>query len=96
MFGAAKDPNMDSQSSEPELEKESAMTDQIENTMNETEQGNKPDWIAKTPKGLREGQRLERVGVAWNREDGGIGLRLAGKQVIENDIYLYPSESNEG
>jgi len=71
------------------------MTDQNEQSMNETESGNKPDWIAKTPKGLRENQRLERVGVAWNREDGGIGIRLVGTQIVENDIYLYPNESSE-
>jgi len=71
------------------------MTDQNEQSMNETENGNKPDWIAKTPKGLRENQRLERVGVAWNREDGGIGIRLVGTQIVENDIYLYPNESSE-
>lgn len=77
------------------LEKESTMNTQSEQQMNETENGNKPDWIAKTPKGFRENQRLERVGVAWNREDGGIGIRLVGTQIIDKDIYLYPNDVSE-
>jgi len=71
------------------------MTDQIETTET-TEQTNHPDWIAKTPKASDTSQGLERIGVAWNREDGGIGVRFAGTQVIDNDVYLYPNEPRLG
>lgn len=66
-----------------------------ENNQTETVHGNKPDWIAKSPRGFGRNQRLERVGVAWNREDGGIGIRLVGKQIVEGDIYLYPNTTQE-
>jgi hypothetical protein len=39
-------------------------------------------------------QRLERIGAAWSREDGGICLRLHGTQVIAEDIYLYPADDS--
>tara|TARA_R110002167_G_scaffold186979_9_gene388128 strand:+ start:891 stop:1121 length:231 start_codon:yes stop_codon:yes gene_type:complete len=55
-----------------------------------TETGNQPDWVAKSPRGNGRNQRLERIGVAWNRDDGGICLRLAGTQIVNEDIYLYP------
>lgn len=55
------------------------------------EAGNQPDWIVKSPRGYGKNSYLDRVGVAWNREDGGIGIRLAGKQIIEDDLYLYPN-----
>lgn len=53
---------------------------------------NRPDWVAKTPKGYGRKQHLERVGAAWNRKDGGICLRLMGTQIVAEDIYLYPAE----
>ena len=56
------------------------------------ENGKRPDWIAKSPKGYGRKERLDRVGVAWNREDGGICLRLRGTQIVTEDIYLYPAD----
>lgn len=53
---------------------------------------NKPDWIVKAPRGQHRNSNLERIGAAWSRDDGGIGIRLYGKQIIEDDIYLYPNE----
>ena len=55
-----------------------------------TDTGNQPDWVAKSPRGSGRNQRLERIGVAWNRDDGGICLRLVGTQIITEDVYLYP------
>jgi hypothetical protein len=54
-----------------------------------------PDWIVKTPKGYGRKQRLERIGAAWTREDGGICMRLYGTQVIEGDVYLFPLSEAE-
>jgi hypothetical protein len=54
-----------------------------------------PDWIVKTPKGYGRKERLERIGAAWNREDGGICIRVYGTQVISADIYLFPLSEAE-
>ena len=54
----------------------------------ETEAAKKPDWVVKTPLN----SKLVRIGAAWDREsDGGICIRLSGKQVIEGDVYLFPN-----
>lgn len=58
------------------------------------ENGALPDWIAKSPKLVGRKERFERVGAAWNREDG-ICLRLHGNQIVSEDIYLFPNESRE-
>ena len=54
----------------------------------QTKKGAKPDWIVKTPPINGTGKKLERIGAAWNREDGGICIRLTGTQVISRDVYL--------
>ena len=61
------------------------------------ETDNQPHYVALTAKGESRKSKLERIGVAWNREDGGIGIRLTGTQIIGSDIYLYPIDpaSNE-
>ncbi len=60
-------------------------------------QSNKPDWVVKGPVIRGQQSRLEQIGVAWNRQDDGIGLRLTGTQIIDGDIYLYPiTATNEG
>lgn len=59
------------------------------------EPGTRPHWIAKTPQTIGRTQRLERVGVAWNREDGGICLRVYGTQILAGDVYLYPNDPPE-
>lgn len=51
-----------------------------------------PNWIAKAPRGEGRKQKLQRIGAAWNRDDGGICIRLYGTQVIPGDVYLYPNE----
>jgi len=56
----------------------------------ETENDNKPDWVVKAPRGQARNSRLERIGVAWNRDDTGLCVRLVGTQLIDGDIYLYP------
>ena len=64
------------------------MNTEIENQTDSTAKDNQPDWVVKSPRG----SRLQHIGVAWNREDGGIGIRLSGKQLVDEDIYLYPKE----
>ncbi len=55
-------------------------------------ENNRPDWVVKIPRGAGRQSRLERIGVAWNRDDGGIGVRLSGTQIVDEDIYLYPND----
>ncbi|MBO6655893.1 MAG: hypothetical protein JJ934_03315 [Pseudomonadales bacterium] len=65
----------------------------------ETEEGNKPEWIGKQYRIIRVENglktRKERIAVGWNRPDGSIALRFSGKQIVENDIYLYPAENDQ-
>lgn len=58
-------------------------------TDNSQDQSKKPHWTVKTPKGYGRDQRFITVGAAWNRDDGGICIRLTGTQIIENDLYIY-------
>ena len=39
---------------------------------------------------------LNRIGAGWSRPDGGVCVRLDGKQLIENDLYLFPAVAAEG
>ena len=70
------------------------MENETQNQTNETTTA--PDWIVKTPKGYGRKAKLERIGVAWNRDkDGGICIRTAGTQIIADDIYLFPVITKE-
>jgi hypothetical protein len=53
-----------------------------------SESKSRPNWLAKIPRG--EDEKMERIGAAWTREDGGICLRLYGTQIVSADIYLFP------
>jgi len=67
-----------------------AMTNETKTYQTETQ--NAPDWVVKAPKGYGRNSKLERIGVAWNRDkDEGICIRIAGTQIIADDIYLVPS-----
>ena len=52
--------------------------------------GRKPDWIAKTKRGSGS---FERIGAAWNTDAGGLQVRLAGAQVIDQPFYLFPTDA---
>lgn len=53
--------------------------------------GRSPDWVVKAPKTGGQSSGLERIGVAWDRADGGICVRLTGQQIVSGDLYIYPS-----
>ena len=53
--------------------------------------GRSPDWVVKAPKISGQNPGLERIGVAWDRADGGICVRLTGRQIVSGDLYIYPS-----
>ena len=55
-----------------------------------------PDFIAMQYRHVRLDDgwktRKERIGAAYENDNGAICFRPAGRQVIENDIYLFPNE----
>ena len=58
-------------------------------------QANKPDYIAmqyrvvRIEDGLRT--RKERIGAAFTNANGSICFRPSGRQIIDNDVYLFPN-----
>ena len=40
----------------------------------------------------------ENIGVVWQREDGGMYIKLYGKQVVDQGLYVFPidGEKSEG
>ena len=70
------------------------MTAQHQTENDSPDTNTNPDWIVKTPTGYGRKARLERIGVAWNRDKGGgICIRTSGTQFIADDIYLFPIET---
>jgi hypothetical protein len=59
-----------------------------------------PDYIAMQYRQVRIGDgwktKKERIGAAFNNENGSICFRPTGQQVIENDIYLFPTDQTLG
>lgn len=53
--------------------------------------GAKPDLIikAKVVDGSRS--RLDTIGVAWTRDEGGFYCKLYGRQIIEDGFYVFPT-----
>ena len=74
------------------------MTTETQTSTPKNGEDKRPDWIARQYRVIRieDGwkTRKERIGVAFNREDGGICFRPTGQQVIEGDVYFYPYEDN--
>ena len=73
------------------------MTTNATHTTNETKAaGQKPDFVVKSTTGYGKNGRFRRVGAAWRREDGGLCVRLDGKQLVENDLHLFPATAEGG
>ena len=75
-----------------------------QNDSNQTTNGNGnsndyngPDYIAMQYRQVRVDDgwktRKERIGAAFNNANGSICFRPAGVQLIENDVYLFPNDS---
>lgn len=69
------------------------MSNETQKVTKEENETNQPDFIAKQYRvvALEEGYktRAETIGAAWKTEKG-IMFRPSGKQIIENDVYLFP------
>ena len=77
------------------------MTTDTQNQETTVEKDDKsPDYIVKQYRYVRveDGLRLRKdtVGVAWsNSKNGSITIRPNGKQIIENDLYLFAIEDRD-
>lgn len=64
---------------------------------NETDRHNGPDYIAMQYRVVRVEDgwktRKERIGAAFSNANGSICFRPTGRQVIENDVYLFPADN---
>lgn len=60
----------------------------------EAQSAKKPGFIAKVRHGRGKEATYERVGVAWQNEDGSFYIKLAGTQVI-SEFSLYRIENTE-
>lgn len=56
--------------------------------------GNKPTMTAKQRVGYGKNTSYERLGVAWNNDDGSIYVRVHGTQIITGGFVLYPIEDD--
>lgn len=65
----------------------------MSNTDNTNTTTNRPTHVVKSRTGWGERARFERLGVAFDREDGkGLYVKLTVKQVISGGLYLFPIE----
>jgi hypothetical protein len=74
--------------------KEKTMTNQTEMLTEKNDDAkNLPTHIAKTRNGFGKKATYERIGVAWENEDGSFYVKLYGTQVVSN-FTLYEIEAN--
>lgn len=66
------------------------MTTQTKNTNSRT---SRPTHNICKRVGSGKNAEFETIGVAWQREDGGLYVKLVGTQVIESGFYAFPNKS---
>ncbi len=54
--------------------------------------GNQPTHIAKMRRGDGDNATFERIGVAWQKDDGSIYVRLHGTQIVSEGFTLYAND----
>lgn len=60
----------------------------------ETE-SNLPKFVVKMRDGYGKNASYERIGVAWENEDGSLYVKLHGKQIIDRGFTLYEMQPAE-
>ena len=65
------------------------MTKTTETSTRESRESNLPGFVVKTREGRGKNATYERIGVAWENEDGSLYVKLHGKQIIEHGFTLY-------
>ena len=76
------------------------MTKETQNTNAAEKEDKRPDFIVRQYRYIRleDGMKLrkETIGVCWlNHENGSITFRPNGRQIIEQDLYLFPTENKD-
>ena len=72
------------------------MTTETTTTTDENQNGaNKPGFLAKVRHGFGKKATYERIGAAWQNEDGAIYVKLHGTQLVSQGFTLYPVEDND-
>ncbi|MEM9360765.1 MAG: hypothetical protein AAGB04_31710 [Pseudomonadota bacterium] len=71
------------------------MTTQTQVPTTQPKASNVPDWYVLSPRQIGRKERLERIGAAWKKDDGGICIRLSGTQIVSDDLYLYAPKSED-
>ena len=53
----------------------------------------KPDFAARIRIGQADTQgKFMTIGAAWQRDGGGLYIKLTGKQIVDTPIYLFPTD----
>jgi len=75
------------------------MTNQTQNQPaagNGDGEANKPTHVAKVRHGTGKKASWERIGVAWEGENGSVYVRLYGTQIVSEGFSLYPIDDQGG
>ena len=70
------------------------MTETVQNQNEESQNANLPTHVAKTRIGYGKKATYERIGVAWQNDDGSFYIKLYGTQVVSS-FSLYAIEPKE-
>lgn len=69
------------------------MIDRNSTDRNESDEAKQPTHIAKVRHGTGKAAHYERIGVAWESDDGrSVYVRLQGTQIVADGFTLYPIE----
>ncbi len=67
---------------------------------NQSKSSSKPTHSLRKKVGYGKNTEFETIGVAWEREDGGLYIKLYGTQFIDSGFYAFPyadqQTGNEG
>ena len=62
---------------------------------NVSNKGKKPNYSICKKIRTRGGNEFQPIGVAWAREDGGLYIKLAGTQIIDDGFYAFPNKTQD-
>lgn len=62
---------------------------------NQSNKNNKPTHFVSRKVGHGRHVEFETIGAAWEREDGGLYLKLYGTQIIEDNFYAIPNKEQK-
>ena len=73
------------------------MTNETTQTTNarQDRNSNLPTHLVKMREGRGKNATYERIGVAWENEDGSLYVKLHGTQIVDRGFTLYAIEDNE-